>query len=118
LFLATCTISPEEDSSGEIDTDTSWYIPDSSVLAKLKVSVDTIEIAEMKFHPSILNVKKGDTVLWINNDLVTHCITEETSKAWTSSQIPGGSSWKMVITQNTNYFCAIHQVMRGQIVIE
>ncbi len=74
-----------------------------------------IEIKDMKFQPESLSVKRGDTVMWINHDMVTHCVTEQKTKAWTSSNIVANSSWTMVIKNDADYFCAIHQVMKGKI---
>ena len=74
-----------------------------------------VEIKKMKFEPEELQIHKGDTVVWINHDLVAHCITEEKSKAWTSGALPDDSSWKKVFTQDVDYFCAIHLVMKGKI---
>lgn len=62
----------------------------------------------MKSHPDEITVHKGDTVAWINHDMVTHCIAEENTKSWTSSNIAAGNSWKMVIQPGADYFCAIH----------
>jgi len=76
-----------------------------------------VEINKMKFNPDQLTVHKGDTVVWVNNDLPTHCITAE-NKTWTSSALQPGKFWKKVINQNENYFCAIHVVMKGKIQVE
>jgi len=78
----------------------------------------TIEISGMKFNPAEISLHKGDTVVWKNNDMVAHCVTEEITKAWTSSKIPAGASWKMVVNKSADYFCAIHQVMKGKITVE
>jgi len=77
-----------------------------------------VEIKDMKFQPEEISVKKGDTIMWVNRDMVTHCVTEENKKAWTSSNITAGAFWKMVVEINTDYFCAIHQVMKGKIIVE
>lgn len=77
-----------------------------------------VEIKDMKFQPESLSVKRGDTVMWINHDMVTHCVTEEKTKAWTSSNIVANASWKMVIKSDADYFCAIHQVMKGKITVQ
>jgi plastocyanin len=77
-----------------------------------------VEIKDMKFQPEEISVKKGDTVMWINRDMVTHCVTEENKKAWTSSNIAAGASWKMVVENSADYFCAIHQVMKGKIIVQ
>ena len=72
----------------------------------------------MKFQPAELIVQKGDTVVWINNDIVAHDVTEESSKAWTSSVMPVGQSWSLVVTQNADYYCSIHVVMKGKLVVQ
>ncbi len=78
----------------------------------------TVEIKQMKFQPAELVVQKGDTVLWINNDIVAHDVTEESSKAWTSSLMPVGQSWSLVVTQSVDYYCSIHMVMKGKLVVQ
>jgi plastocyanin len=80
--------------------------------------VHTVEIKQMKFQPAELIVQKGDTVVWINNDIVDHDVTEELSNAWTSSLIPVGKSWSLVVTQSSNYFCSIHVVMKGTLTVQ
>lgn len=80
--------------------------------------VYTVEIKNMKFQPEELTVKKGDTIIWVNHDIVTHCVTEELTKAWTSGKIAAGGSWKMAVENSYNYFCAIHEVMKGKIIVQ
>ena len=78
----------------------------------------TVEIRDMKFVPQDITVKKGDTIVWVNNDMVAHDITEETSKAWSSGPLPAGKSWKLAVTDAANYYCSIHAVMKGKIELE
>lgn len=78
----------------------------------------TIEIKEMKFEPAELIVQKGDTVVWINRDMVAHDATEEPTKAWTSGVIPSGQSWSLVVTKSADYYCSIHVVMKGKLLAE
>ncbi len=78
----------------------------------------TVEIKQMKFQPAELIVQKGDTVVWINNDIVAHDVTEESSKAWTSSLMPVGKSWSLVVTQGADYYCSIHVVMKGKLIVQ
>jgi plastocyanin len=115
-LLCSCT-SPEKNTSGEDSTkDTSsYYLPKNSASVEKKNKADTVLINDMKFQPQEINVRKGDTIVWINNDLVAHCITEAHNMNWTSYQIPAGSSWKKAITETADYYCAIHKVMKGKI---
>ena len=78
----------------------------------------TVEIKGMKFTPDVLTVKKGDTVVWINRDIVAHDVTEQSTNAWSSSLMPTGKSWYMVLEKTTDYYCSIHQVMKGKLVVE
>jgi len=79
-------------------------------------AIDTVNIVAMKFQPAELNVKAGDTVVFINHDMVAHDVTEE-YKRWHSSPLQPGESWKMAVTQTANYFCSIHLMMKGKLVI-
>ena len=81
-------------------------------------AVHTIEIKEMKFIPATIQVKKGDTIIWTNRDIVVHNVTEEKSKAWASGIISAGKSWKMVATKSAEYFCSLHPVMKGKILVQ
>jgi plastocyanin len=85
---------------------------------KIIPKLHTVEIKQMKFQPAELIVQKGDTVIWINNDIVAHDVTEEPAKAWTSSVMPVGESWSLVVTQSSDYYCSIHVVMKGKLIVQ
>lgn len=78
----------------------------------------TVEIRQMKFQPEVLVVQKGDTIVWINNDIVIHDVTEESNKAWTSSLMPVGESWSLIVNQSADYYCSIHVVMKGKLIVQ
>jgi plastocyanin len=77
-----------------------------------------VEIKQMKFQPAELIIQKGDTVVWINNDMVAHDVTEQSNKAWTSSLMPVGQSWSLVVDQTADYYCSIHVVMKGKLIVQ
>lgn len=81
-------------------------------------SVDTVVIKQMQFTPAVLNVNIGDTVIWINKDIVAHNVTEEKSKAFYSDTLAVGKSWKMVVKDSAHYLCSIHPTMKGQLVLK
>ena len=78
----------------------------------------TVEIKQMKFQPADLTIQKGDTVVWVNRDIVAHDVTEESNKAWTSSVMPVGQSWSLVVNQSADYYCSIHVVMKGKLIVK
>ena len=77
----------------------------------------TVEIIQMEFRPAVLNVHKGDTVIFVNKDIVDHDATE-VNKAWSSPPLATGEAWKWVATKNADYYCSIHLVMKGQIIVD
>jgi plastocyanin len=77
-----------------------------------------VEIIQMKFHPAELTLQKGDTVVWINRDIVPHDATEEKGRLWTSGPLAPGNSWSLVVTQSADYYCSIHVVMKGKLVAQ
>lgn len=76
-----------------------------------------VEIKDMKFQPAELSVHKGDTVFWINHDIVTHDVTEK-NRTWASPILNAGDSWEKVVTKSDDYFCSIHITMKGEIAVE
>lgn len=78
----------------------------------------TIEINQMQFQPASLTIQKGDTVVWINHDIVAHDVTEEKAKLWTSGPLAPGESWNQIVTKSADYYCSIHMVMKGQLVVQ
>ncbi len=79
--------------------------------------VHIVEFRGMRLVPGVLTVKKGDTVIWINKDLVTHNVTEKTG-AWASPPILRNHQWKRRIVSDTDYYCSLHPVMNGRIEVK
>lgn len=80
--------------------------------------VYNVDIRQMQFQPAALTVQKGDTVIWTNHDIVTHDVTEEKNKLWTSGPLAPGQSWSLVVTESADYYCSIHVVMKGRLIVE
>lgn len=96
----------------------SFLVYGCSAPEKTKPQVHMVEIYQMKFQPDELRIKSGDTVVFINKDIVLHDVTELPDKTWTSQPMNTGKSWSRVFTKSSDYYCSIHQVMKGKIVVE
>lgn len=83
--------------------------------SKTTPKVYTVAIKQMQFQPATLELNKGDTVVFKNDDMVAHDITESSSKKWSSGPLPAGNAWKLVVTEGSNYYCSIHPVMKGKL---
>ena len=89
---------------------------DSIEQESYKPRTHIVEIKDMKFQPENLQVHKGDTVIWINKDIVAHDVTA-VNKAWNSPPLLSDTSWKKAITQSDSYYCSIHVVMKGKVTV-
>jgi plastocyanin len=78
----------------------------------------TVEIKGMKFQPAVLNVQQGDTITWINKDFVDHDVVEEKAKEWRSPVLTPGKSWSKVADKTADYYCSVHMVMKGKVVVQ
>lgn len=85
---------------------------------KLNSKSYTVEIKAMQFQPGELSVQKGDTVLFVNHDMLVHNVTEEKTKAWSSPSLAPGDSYKMVVNESSDYYCSLHPVMKGKLLAE
>lgn len=83
-----------------------------------KATMHSVEMIQMKFYPAELKVKKGDKVVFVNHDLVTHDVTEESQKLWSSSPMIADQTWVLTVSETVSYYCSIHPVMKGKIIVE
>lgn len=107
FFLNGCSTPSEENNT-----------PAQAPAEKTAPSLYIVQIEQMKFLPADITIHAGDTVMWINNDMVAHDITEEKSKSWSSSLLQPGKSWKLVPKESADYYCSIHAVMKGSFAIK
>jgi len=98
-------------------TSPSSQTPTESTDGETAVTTRYVNIAQMAFSPAEITINKGDKIVFVNNDLVAHDITEEGSKAWSSSVLQPGQEWSFVPTSSADYYCTIHPVMKGKIII-
>jgi plastocyanin len=81
------------------------------------VQQHTVDIAQMKFVPEQLTVHKGDRITFINNDIVMHNIVDSSGELLIDS-LPAGVSKTITISESFNYYCSLHPVMKGRIVVD
>lgn len=106
FLLNSCT----SDSGDNNKTKTKAEVP--------KQQTYSVAIAQMKFTPAEISVKKGDTIVFVNLDMVAHDVTEQATKAWTSSPLAPNESWTLVVTKSADYYCSLHEVMKGKIIMQ
>lgn len=84
-----------------------------------RLGTHTVEIRGMAFHPAELRVHPGDTVEWVNRDVVPHTATAPDS-VWTSPPLARGERWRRVAGApgDLDYLCAFHPVMEARVIVE
>jgi len=77
-----------------------------------------VKIANFTFDPLILTVKAGTTMTWVNGDDIPHVVSEKNG-AFRSSALDTSDAFTQTFpTAGTiEYFCAIHPLMTGKIIV-
>ncbi|HZQ37563.1 MAG TPA: cupredoxin family copper-binding protein [Dehalococcoidia bacterium] len=77
-----------------------------------------VGIAGFAFTPATLHVPVGGSVVWTNNDAVTHTVTPDAGGIDAHELAPGAGFTQTFNTAGTfSYHCAIHPFMKGSIVV-
>ena len=73
----------------------------------------------MAFRPQALEVRRGDTVVWNNRDIVPHTATSTRKPGWNTGPLGQGKSSEYVAGQagEDPYFCQLHPVMLGKLIV-
>jgi len=76
--------------------------------------VHTVLMEGMRFQPEGLTVAAGDTVVWINRDLVPHTATSASGR-FDSNEIAPGKTWTYTVraTGEFAYICSYHPLMKA-----
>jgi plastocyanin len=79
-----------------------------------KPKTHTVIIEGMRFQPESLTVARGDTIVWVNKDLVPHTATSEAG-GFDSKDIQADKSWRYTIhkTGDFAYLCTFHPTMKA-----
>lgn len=80
----------------------------------------TVEIRGMRFVPAVLTIAPGDTVVWINRDIVPHTATATRGNGFDTGLIAHDSTARYVATRagRIRYSCTYHPTMHGSLVIQ
>ena len=84
-----------------------------------KSKTHTVTIEAMRFQPAVLTVAAGDTIVWVNKDLVPHTATSKAG-GFDSKEIQADKSWRHTIqtTGEFAYICTFHPTMKAVLRVE
>ena len=74
-----------------------------------KAATHTITIEGMRVQLEVLTVSPGDTIVWVNKDIVPHTATSKTG-GFDSKDIQVDKSWRYTIRKKGSfaYICTFH----------
>ena len=80
-------------------------------------AVAHVAIKNMKFSPATIEIKKGDTVEWKNDDITPHTATSAT---FDSASIAPEASWRHTFTEAGifPYLCTFHPDMKAAVSVK
>jgi plastocyanin len=77
-----------------------------------------ITISGMAFSAAPASINVGDTIEWINQDIVDHTSTEKAKQLWNVSIPPGKSARVVMKTAGTfDFYCRYHPNMIGRVIV-
>jgi plastocyanin len=78
-----------------------------------------IVMSGLAFKPASITVKTGTTITWKNNDAVPHTVTERNNMFDSGSLVSGATfSYTFQTKGAYDYYCAVHLLMTGKIIVE
>ena len=71
-----------------------------------------IEIRQLEYVPRSIDVAPGDTVIWVNLDIVPHTVSAKDA-SWDSGNLDTGQTWQATVTDSMAgpYICRYHPDM-------
>ncbi len=88
-----------------------------SPLDAAELRTHRIEMQNMRFGPVPANIKAGDTIVWVNRDLVPHTATARDHSF--DVVVPSRGSATTVVRRagTIAFYCRYHPAMRGALVV-
>ena len=77
-----------------------------------------VAIKALAYLPQTLSVKRGDVVVWTNQDPFPHTVTAP--GVFDSGSIAAGKSWRYKVKRAGThpYVCTLHSTMKGTLQVE
>jgi plastocyanin len=81
--------------------------------------VHRVEIKDMAYTPAELTVASGDTIMWVNRDIVPHTVTGA-ARQFDSGSLSPAAEWSLVARARgrISYSCTFHPTMKGAVVVK
>jgi plastocyanin len=115
LCLVAAGCGGDDSSGGGGNADTKQQAAPTSEGGGAEVSMEGI-----KFNPSDVTVKVGDTVTWTNNESVGHDVTADDFKSGDPAAMQSGDTFQHKFDKagTFDYVCSVHPGMKGSVEVK
>jgi plastocyanin len=96
---------------------------DAGQVKPAKPVTHTVTIEATSYSPATVTLRPGDSIVWVNKDLMPHTATSTIKKekgGFDSGSIAPGKSWKYTpkAAGSFGYVCTFHPTMKGTIAVK
>jgi plastocyanin len=96
-------------------------VPAPSVVISAKIPAGASAQGNPDYEPDPLTVKKGEGVIWVNEDNAPHTVTSKEAGVFNSGIMNAGANWTLntasLAAGNHDYFCELHPFMVGVLTV-
>jgi plastocyanin len=126
LVVAGCGGDDDGDDSGSASPSTTEQPADTGGSGGAEPGGEAVEVSmkDIAFNPAEVNVPKGGSITWTNDDSVGHDVTKESGpgpdfKSGDPGAMGGGDTFtqKFNAPGTINYVCTVHPGMTGTVVV-
>jgi plastocyanin len=123
IVATTCILIAGCTASTNVTTSPTPTVASTSATRSSPSSPDatyTVTIKNFAFQPSVLTVKKGTTITWVNEDSVAHTVTSDDGKFPSSGNLDKADTYQFQFNTpgSYGYHCSPHPFMKGTINVE
>lgn len=90
----------------------------SATAGQRKPVTVTVTIDATSYQPETLIAHAGDTIVWVNRDIIPHTVTSKPDKI-ASGSIAAGESFRLTVRTKGQiaYGCDFHPTMKGTMIV-
>jgi plastocyanin len=78
----------------------------------------TVTIENLSFNPAEVKAKVGDTILWVNKDILDHTATARDNSFDVIQSAKSSVSQTLTKAGTFDYYCRYHPNMIGRLIVE
>ena len=76
-----------------------------------------VVISGFEFIPAEIEVQLGDTITWVNKDVVPHNVIDIESLQVVTPDLMQNEKFSYVVRRAMSYKCGFHPSMKGQVIV-